>query len=167
MKEGWKKIPGFNNYEISSFGQIYRRDRDIMMRPSHTLTGHVKISLICDYDGERYTKGVAQMVAEAFVAPPTGLCSQVVMLDGNLDNLVAENLMWRPPWFAWMYVRQLKTLQPQHYLNLKIRNVDTGVIYDSIIEAGMTEGLLFDDVWRSTYSGDRIFPFGHEYEVFK
>jgi hypothetical protein len=43
--------------------------------------------------------------------------------------------------------------------------VDTGVVYNSVIEAGMTEGLLFDDIWRSTYSGARIFPFGMEYEV--
>jgi hypothetical protein len=162
----WKEIPGFTNYEISSDGQIYRRDRDLTMQVSHTTAGHVKISLICDYDGERYTRGVAQMVAEAFVERPTPLCTQVVMYDGNLDNVAAENLMWRPPWFAQKYVRQLKVLKPMHYGNLKIRNVDTGVVYDSVIEAGMTEGLLFDDIWRSTYTGARIFPFGMKFEVF-
>jgi hypothetical protein len=165
MREHWKTIPGFSSYEVNQFGEIYRRDRDLLMKFSHTLAGHVKVSLICDYDGARYTKGVAQIVAEAFVMRPTPLCTQVVMLDGNLDNIAAENLIWRPPSFAWLYVHQLKTLQPVHYKNLKIRNVDTGVVYNSVIEAGMTEGLLFDDIWRSTYSGARIFPFGMEYEV--
>jgi hypothetical protein len=163
--EVWRRIPGFSRYEISCFGQVYRRDKDIMMSISYTMTGHAKISLLSDYDGLRYTKGVAQMVAEAFVEPPTGFCTHVVMLDGNLENIVADNLIWRPAWFAWRYTHQLKVLQPNHFKNLMVREVDSGKVYNSIIEAGMTEGLLFDDIWRSTYSGARIYPHGVKFEV--
>jgi hypothetical protein len=138
-----------------------------MLSISYTKTGHAKISIFCDYDGERYTRGVAKMVAEAFVKPPTPLCTQVVMLDGNLDNLVAENLIWRPVWFAWKYTRQLKVPQPSRYENLMVKEIYSGNLYHSIIDAGMTEGLLFDDIWRSTYSGARIYPHGMTFEVVK
>jgi len=136
-----------------------------MMSIRYAMAGNAKISLISDYDGLRHDKSIAKMVAEAFVEPPTGFCTHIIMLDGNLENVVADNLAWRPAWFAWRYTHQLKLPQPNHFKNLMVRDVDTGKVYNSIIEAGMTEGLLFDDIWRSTYSGARIYPNGIEFEV--
>lgn len=166
-EEVWKPISEFPNYEISNFGLIYNKRRGTIMRASRTNYGHTKITLLSDWDGERYTRSVAQLVAEAFVEPPTPLCSQVVVLDGNLENVAAENLVWRPPGFAWRYSHQLRTPQPNHYKNLPVINLVTGAIYESIIEAGMSEGLLFDDIWKSTYNGMATFPDRGIFEVLK
>ncbi len=77
----------------------------------------------------------------------------------------ADNLAWRPERFAWLYTRQMKKPQPVYYKNLEIHNHTTDRYYESIIDAGITEGLLFADIWRSTYTGETVFPYGHQFEV--
>lgn len=163
-KERWKIIPEFPNYEISNLGRIYNTKEDLLMRASNTGHGNVKITLKAE-DGQRYTRSVAQIVAEAFVEPPKRICDHVVVLDGNLANVAADNLVWRPAWYAWKYIRQLKTDQPNHYVNLTVMNLTQAIEYDSVVEAGMVEGLLFDDIWRSTYTGAEIFPGDQCFEI--
>ena len=152
----WAEIEEFPNYEISNWGLIYNKRRKSVMQSSLTTHGHVKISLV-NWTG-RYTRSVALLVAEAFVPSPDSLCDTVVILDGVLTNVMAENLVWRPQWYAWKYVRQFKVIQPIHYHNLQVDNVQTGASYPSIIDAARKEGLLFDDIWRSTYTGLRTYP---------
>jgi NUMOD4 motif len=164
--ERWRSILEFPKYEISDRGNIYNTKTRQMMRTSRTNFGHAKITLT-DYDGQRYTRSVPLLVASAFVAPPNYLSDYLVMLDGDLTNVKASNLAWRPRGFAWEYTRQLKLPQPNHYSNLPVRNLKTGVEYESVIEAGVNEGLLFDDIWRSTYTRNEIYPHGSIFEIIK
>lgn len=165
VDEIWRVIQEFPNYEISNLGNVLNLRTERLMRTSNTGFGHVKITLVSEYDGKRYTRSVAQMVAKEFVSPPNALCDHLVILDGDFENVCADNLVWRPRGFAWKYTHQLKEHQPVYYRNLMVRNLLNDEVYGSIIEAGMSEGLLFDDVWRSTYTGDRIFPHGSVFEV--
>ena len=164
-EEIWKIIPEFPDYLISNYGNVYNRRRNHMMSTSRTQWGHVKISLRSDTDGERRTLSVAQLVAEAFVEPQNHRCTHVILLDGDLNNVIASNIVLRPKWYAWKYMHQLKQTHPVHYYNLPVIDVKSGKRYESIIEAGMTEGLLFDDIWRSTYTGVSIFPNVSVFEV--
>ncbi len=167
LQEEWKDIPEFANYQISNLGRVYSVNRDIIMQPSMSTFGHLKITLKSDWGTARLTRGLAQLVAEAFVEPPSPLCDAVAVLDGDFTNVAAYNLMWRPQWFVWKYTRQLKITHPVYYRNLPVADVDTGFIYNSIIEAGMAEGLLFNDIWRSTYTGAAIFPNSSIWEIVK
>lgn len=164
LTEEWRTIYEFPNYEISSRGNIFNIPRRQYMRTSCTRYGHTKITLT-DYDGARYTRSVPLLVANAFVPQPNFMCDYLMTLDGDLSNVESSNLAWRPRGFAFKYTRQLKLPQPQHFVNLPVRNVVTGVVYDSIIEAGVAEGLLFENIWRSTYTGFEVFPHGSVFEV--
>lgn len=164
--ERWRTILEFPKYEISNKGNVYNTKTRQMMRTSITNYGHTKITLT-DYDGQRYTRSVAYLVAQAFIDPPTSMASYLIVLDGNFQNVDASNLAWRPRGFAWEYTHQLKYPQPNHYYNLPVRNVVTGFEYDSITEAGVTEGLLFNDIWRSTYTGNELYPHGSIFEIIK
>lgn len=161
--ERWKVIQEFPDYQISSLGRVYNERLGIMMRVSINNHGHKKISL--RRNRFRNTRSVAQMVATAFVEPPNEFCDHVVVLDGDFANIKAENLVWRPARFAWKYARQLKSWQPARFHNLSVRNITTGAEYKSIYEAGVTEGLLFEDIWRSTYRHESIYPYGHVFEI--
>lgn len=165
IQERWEVIPEFPSYQVSSFGRIYNTNQEIFMRISRTPFGHNKISLVSERTGQRSDRSVAKLVAEAFVEPYSSQCDSVIMLDGNRDNLHSDNLMWRPRWFAWQYARQLKKDHPIYFRNLAVRNVTTGQIYNNIIAAGMAEGLIFADIWKSTYTGDSLFPHGASFEV--
>lgn len=170
--EIWSPIQGFSNYEISNFGNVMNLRTGRLMRTSLNNHGHVKINLLYDIPDNsgqypRLTRSVAQLVAEAFVRPPSPLCDAVVVLDGNFTNLSASNLVWRTPRFAWKYTRQLKERQPIYYRNLPIVDVTTDKVYNSIVEAGIKEGLLFEDIWNSTWSGNNVYPTGAIFRVIK
>lgn len=164
LEEAWEYIREFPNYQISSFGRVYNIRREMIMSTSVTNHGHPKITLTDD-DGERYTRSLALLVAEAFVPGRDHISDQVVVLDGDLNHIEANNLVWRPRWFAWKYTRQLKTEQPMHYKNLPVVDVSTDIEYDSIVHAGISLGLLFTSIWRSTYTGHIVYPTDSVFEV--
>jgi hypothetical protein len=164
IHETWREIEGFSSYEVSDLGNVFNVRRNTPMRTSINNHGHVKISLMAD-NGERRTVMVKDLVADAFVEPPNHRCDHVVVLDGDMLNVAADNLTWRTKGFTWKYIRQLRTEQPLQYKNLPIFNVRTGDRYNSIIAAGTHLGLLFDDIWRSTYTGAKLFPYGDSFEV--
>jgi len=165
-QELWKPIPGFSIYEVSDRGFVRNATTGRIMSTSVNNYGHLKISLWDDW-GRRRTRSVALMVAMAFCERHDLLCDNVVMLDTDLTNVVAENLVWRPRWFAWQYARQFRIPIRRHYEVLPILNVTQDIEYRSIVECAMTEGLLFNDIWRSTYSADRIYPHFNVYQVLK
>jgi hypothetical protein len=171
-QEVWAPIPGFPNYNISNLGNVYNIRENRIMRTSKNNWGYLKITLqtmVPDENGElvkqRFTRSVALMVAEAFVESPNWLCDKVIVLDGNLENVAATNLAWRPRWYAYLYFQQSRKVQPVHYHNLAVQNVTTGYCYNNIIEAGMAEGLLYNDIWDSTYQAKKLFPYGHIFKI--
>lgn len=165
--EAWRPIPDFPDYKISSLGRVMNLRTERIMRVSRTNYGHLKITLAAEWPRERFTRSVAQLVAEAFVEPPTSLCDTVVVLDGDLTHVAASNLAWRPGGFAWHYARQLNVRQPRQFEILPVVNTRTGVVYESMVQAGMAEGLLFVDIWRSSYRGDPVFPSDAVFRVVK
>lgn len=161
--EVWAVIEEFPNYRISNHGNVINAKRGILMCTSVSNYGHAKISL--SEGGSRHTRSIALLVAQAFVEAPDILCDSVVVLNGNLDDVRASNLVWRPAWFAWQYARQLRCIPPHHYETLPVLNETTGQTYESIVDAGMTEGLLFSDIWMSTYTGKQVYPHRYTFKI--
>lgn len=164
--ERWEDIDGFPRYQVSSEGRIFNKATGHYQSWSPNNYGHPKISLL-DERGERRTRSVAFIVAKHFVQKPNELCDRVIWLNGDLEDVRAENLAWRPRWFAWNYTHQFKVEQPAYYKNLPVVNLETNVEYENIIEAGMVEGLLFDHIWRATYAGTPTFPTGSTWQIEK
>lgn len=169
-REIWTQIPEFPIYSVSNQGRIRNDTTKRIMSPTpSTMAGHMKISLLDDHSDMRRTVSVAMLVAKAYVPVPDQFSNGVIVLNGKLWDLRADNLKWRPRWYAWKYRRQLLTPQPLAYQNLRVRNISNGQRYLSIIRCGMTEGVLFDDIWRSCNiklpNKPKIYPFGHMYEV--
>lgn len=161
----WQLIPGFPAYAVSNQGQVLNIETDRLMRISYTLQGNAKVSLV-GLEGRR-TLSVAYLVARAYVAPPNPLSGSVVVLNGNQADLRAVNLVWRPISFAWKYTRQMKEGQPLYFQTLPVVDISTGLQYRSIVEAGEQLGLLYQDIWRSTYTGDTTYPGNSIFRVIK
>lgn len=167
IKEEWKQLWEFPTYWVSNYGNIVNRHTGKQVVTTRTNHGHVKVSMMDYRVGVRYTRSVAVLVADAFVEVPDKLSDAVIQLDGNHGNVVAWNLAWRPNWFAWRYTHQLKMQQPVEFTSMHVQNVDRGFVYKSIVEASMSEGLLFDDVFRSCCEpeGVRIYPHRCRYKI--
>lgn len=154
--EEWKVVREFPDYLISNMGNVYNQRSDRPVSTSLTNHGHVKVTF--NSRNRQHTRSVGLLVAEVFVPKLHHRCDYVIPLDGNVENVAAYNLAWRPRGFAWQYMRQLKVPQREEYSMFRVRNLGTGDEYSSIIEAGINEGLLFVDIWKSTHSGSPVYP---------
>lgn len=146
MRERWHELEEFPDYAISELGEVHNIKTGMPRRTSINQQGIVKISL---YHGrELITRSVAVMVAEAFCEGQTEFFNTPIHLDGDRENCRADNLMWRPRWFAVQYHRQFQS-EDFHNMDVRIEDIETGEQYESVKEACMKLGLYYNDVYRS------------------
>lgn len=106
IKEIWKPIKGYVNYEVSNLGNVRSKDRIVLMkngrkrfRESKTLAkainnkGYLVVS-IYNLRAERSVVRVHRVVAEGFVSGKTKIRNQVNHKDGNKLNNHVDNLEW-------------------------------------------------------------------------
>lgn len=168
MDEVWRTIREFPDYEVSSYGRVAHKEQDVLMRVSHTLQGGLKVGLT--EDGKQYTRSIRRLVADAFVDGKDQHFNTPIILDGDQNNCSAQNLAWRPRWFAWHYTNQFKDI-PDIYRQGPIVEVDPSgeilEVYLDTYEVGITFGLLFYEVWRclnTPYDKPRVFPTGQIFD---
>lgn len=104
MIEKWKKIEGFETYEVSNKGRVRRnahvrcdkrgrifRIRETIIKPELTHNGYQRVGLY--RQGKLYHKRVATLVAEAFIGrKPEG--KEIDHADGCKTNNVVDNLRY-------------------------------------------------------------------------
>lgn len=89
MLEIKKAIPGFNGYEISTWGRVYKNGKQV--KPEVHCKGYLRVDLF-NAAGRKHYK-VHRLVAEAFIPNPDGK-PQVNHKDGNNQNNSVTNLEW-------------------------------------------------------------------------
>lgn len=90
--EVWKKIKGFENYEVSAWGRVRNvNTKDILHQENH-YKGYMRVDLY-DEEGRRKHMKVHRLVATAFIPNPEGK-PQVNHIDGNNRNNSYTNLEW-------------------------------------------------------------------------
>lgn len=157
----YEDISGFKNYQIASDGRVINIKSGRNMALTPTEHGDLTVGLMCDR--KQYRRSVKVLVAEAFVEGKSDLFDTPIQLDGNPQNLRADNILWRPRWFAWRFVRQFAEPIPSwHYIG-PILEVDSGMQYRSIIESSITNGTLCDEIHNSILYGSAVFPTGEYY----
>jgi ribosomal protein S25 len=93
VKEEWKPIKGFEDYEVSSFGRVRSRKNGgcVNLKERITHDGYVWFNLCMN--GKQHTKRLNRLVAEAFIENPE--CKATVNhIDGDKRNNRADNLEW-------------------------------------------------------------------------
>lgn len=162
MKEEWAYLEGYPNYMVSNLGRIYNARRGTILIPSPNQQGILKINLA--EQGIKFTRSIALMVAIAFVPNDydPDIFATPIHLDGDRSNCKADNLAWRPRWFAVKYQRQFNY---REYDSLLVRIADelTGTTYSSPKEAAVANGLLIADVVKSYAVGGHTFPTGQKF----
>ena len=106
-KTEWRKVNGFDSYEVSEDGRVRSLDRFTehirsgktirsfhkgrLIKPGEGASKHLFVNL--SENGKRKTKAVHVLVAEAFLDNPKGF-TDVRHKDGNTANNNASNLEW-------------------------------------------------------------------------
>lgn len=155
LDEVWFPIAEFPQYEVSSYGQIRNTNTDRILRQSRTTQGALKVGL---WDGyQQQTRSVKVLVAEAFVRGYSDRFDTPIHLDGDQDNVVADNLAWRPRWFAWKYSKQFPAIYQYAGIGPLVER-KSGVVYEDIVEACIKNGILHRELLISLTNKTPIFP---------
>lgn len=93
MKEIWKVIEGFEDYEISNTGKVksHKHGREKILKERISHDGYVWYNL-CK-NGKQHTKRANRLVADAFIPNPENKPT-VNHIDGNKLNNSSDNLEW-------------------------------------------------------------------------
>lgn len=164
MEEQWAQIKEFPNYSISSEGRVRNDDRGRIVKVSRTQQGASKVGLV--HSKKQHTRAVNVLVAEAFVSGYSDIFNTPMHLDGDASNNRAENLVWRPRWFAWKYTRQFETVNEYNGLG-PIKERSSGIVYIDIVSAGVLNGILFEEIAMSLSTKEATWPTWQIYDWVK
>jgi hypothetical protein len=162
--ETWREIKDFPGYSVSDTGYVWSHKSEMRLSASPNNNGILKVNLV--RDGQIHTRSVKTMVANEFLPQQLSLVDgeqTPINIDGDHFNNHVRNLAWRPRWFAWKYAHQFNADVPQEYL-IQVINETKQVIYPNVMEAGIAEGLLWEDVYKAMMSGKAVYPSGSHFD---
>ena len=104
MKEKWKEIEDYPNYQISNYGRVkslkyynnvYKKyyDRELILKEKINKSGYKFVSLGCGKRGKKKNIAIHRLVAKAFI-PNIKNYKEINHKDGNKNNNRVENLEW-------------------------------------------------------------------------
>lgn len=163
-REDWKDIPEFPLYAVSDQGRIMNVMYDRIKVLSRNRAGILHVIMMRD-DQTTARRSVAHLVAEAFLDPPQrDDFTTIIHLDGDRMNCGADNLMWRPRWFAIRYHKQFSTDSRRGFRE-PIEDVATGETFDNSWQAALKYGLIDYDIMISTLNRTYCFPTGQVFRT--
>ncbi|HMT68966.1 MAG TPA: hypothetical protein PKD16_02325 [Saprospiraceae bacterium] len=166
MRVQWHELEEFPDYAVSEQGDIANIKTGIPRKLSINGQGIVKITLY-DTRKQLVTRSVARMVAEAFVPKPDQeIFDTPIHMDGELTNCRADNLVWRPRWFAIKYHRQFRN--PEfHIARGTFIDIDSEEVYDSIKDICVRNGVFWQDVIKCVTEETFVFPTYQKFRLFE
>lgn len=160
--ENWKELPDFPGYSVSDQGQVRNDNTGRIMALSMNQYDLLTVGMM--FCGVQYRRSVPLLVADAFVEGRTQIFDTPICLDGDPYNVKANNLAWRPRWFAVKYKRQFGVDDAGILLDHRIRNINTGEIHADSRSCAMWYGLLEWDLVQSISYRTYVWPI---YQMFE
>ena len=160
----WRPIQGFQDYAVNDQGKVIRIATMKEVKPSFNNSETLKVHLVDDR-GERRTKSVRMLVAEAFLErSPHDDFTTVIQKDLDPLNVCVDNLEWRSKRLAMMYISQFDIVLTK-YRQTPVVERTTNTTFNSVVEAARTYGLLFKDIWNSIDDGEEVWSTGHLFDI--
>lgn len=154
----WREIPDFPGYAVNDKGEVASHKTGHVLSLNYNQYGIASAGMYVE--GKLHRKSVALLVAENFLSPPKrDTFDTPTHLDGDRRNCRADNLIWRPRWFAIKYHQQFEKVHAS-FLDMPVEIVDSGVVFERTIDLCMKYGVLATDVVHAVHNKDHVVPFG-------
>lgn len=160
-EEAWKPIVTFKGYSVSDQGQIRNDKSDQILALNVNQAGVQFVGLF--RNGVQYHRGVAKLVAQAFIPRTYPAFDTPINLNGDREDCRVSNLAWRPRWFAIKYFQQFRERYDYGFPN-RVRNKKTGAISDNSWQCAIEYGLLERDLVMSIFNRTYVWPLYIEFE---
>jgi len=163
MQEEWVHIPDFPGYMISNHGRVSHPDGRILVN-SPVQYNIPTVGLRLDGDPKVYRRAVPLLVAAGFLPEPDREDFDTpIHLDGDRSNPRADNLAWRPRWFAIQFHKDRRHTDYPNW-QAPIILVETGEKFPTVHEAAQTYGELEKGIHSCLINPrDAVWPHGHHY----
>lgn len=136
-----KKIPFFENYSVSDDGIVQNNRTGKILRQQEDKNGYMRV--ILTKDGKQKRFGVHRLVALTYLENENNL-PQINHIDGDKKNNSVNNLEWVTGQQNQQHRR--KVLKSGL---VKVRCVETGMIYESIKEAAEENSTYVPNIVRA------------------
>jgi len=158
-EETWLPVEGFPDYEVSHYGRVRNAHTGRILGIFDNGRGTLQVNL--RRDKTNVVRAVHRLVAEAFLhTAPDGAVP--IFLDGDRTNLRADNLEWRPLWFARARTQQMRRGTPRN--NRPVKHQRTGRVFANAWEAAMEFDDLEDHILLSARNGGSFSARSGSYE---
>lgn len=160
--ETWSEIRDFPNYIVSNQGRVQNRTTQRLVMPTQNSNGVVIVGLM--YDRKQYKRSLALLVATEFVPQPQRESFDTpIHLNGDRADNCADNLTWRPLWFARKYMKQEFDGPPS--VAEPIVDVETGEVYKDSWHAAIFNGVLDVDIALGMHNNTYVWPTGQVFRL--
>lgn len=92
-EELFKDIEGFDNYQISTYGQVRSKRNKILLTQKPNSNGYLRVGLYTNKKQKFIT--TSSLVLSAFIGKRPSKHHDAAHLDGNVKNNNLENLQWK------------------------------------------------------------------------
>lgn len=158
----WREIEDFSSYSVSNEGRVRNDNTGRIMALTLNQHGITQVGLM--RGGVQYKRGVALLVANAFLDPPMPTTFDTpINLDGDRLNNHMENLMWRPRWFAIMYHRQF--YNGKLGFREPVMEINSGEEFPNSFAAATKYGLLDREIMLAALNRTYVWPTYQEFRL--
>lgn len=155
--EYWTTVDEFPAYEVSNQGRVRHREKKKLVIPTMNQQGIYQVGFYDPATKSQVKRSAALLVARTYLDAPHDPNDTPIHLDGDRANLNADNLIWRPRWFAMAYHKQFKKI-PWCRITVPIKEEKTGETFSNSLEAAMKYGLLEKHIYHSIVNGRPCIP---------
>jgi hypothetical protein len=157
VEERWEQLDDFPAYEVSDQGEVRSIKSGRILRQNPNQFGVYRVGLVRDRGDSPTTVVVARLVADYFVQGKSLQFDTPINLNGDREDNRAENLAWRPRWFAVKFFAQFAEF-PEPLFIAPLECGETGMQYANSRDCAMYEGLLEKDILKSILNASPCFP---------
>jgi hypothetical protein len=137
----WTVIPDFTGHQVNSSGQIRNIASGKVMRTSINQTGVRYVSMFNTTERRYQNMAVSVVVASTFCPGRSANTNTVMHLNGDHEDMRAENLMWVTRFHAIQFHRELSRVNDARGRENQIVD-ENGKVYGNALDAAKATGCL-------------------------
>lgn len=161
-RDEWRPVRGFPGYSINPLGQVSRDSTGRLLIPRYNQYGVPYVGLMREW--QQCIRSLPKLVAHAFLPQPSEIFDTPIQIDGDRSNCQADNLMWRPRWYAVLYNRQFEDRYDSP-IDAPVRAKNEGERFPDSLAAAQRYGLLEREVVLSVINRTPAWPTYQYFEL--